>query len=419
MIAKVIRMNEFRRMMQRVLKSKWKESWVSGCLVLLFTGLLFSRALVSFASVLVIVPFFANYRQTSLQKLTVAAVGLILLPVIISGFWSDDKTLWWNSVSVKLPLITMMLGLSAAPVTAKRWKQLSYLYILIITAGCAWSFGQYIDNLTAIEAAYLKAKVLPTLADADYIRFSWMVVIAILLGIKCLESETNKIIRNLFSTLLLLLVLYLHLLASKTGLLCLYAGILVYLAYIFFIEKKWKRGLATVAVFSVIALFAYNTMPTLRNRVQYVVYDFSNYSKGNLLPGYNDAARWLSIRAGYSITQQHPLTGVGFGDILTEVNRWHQQEQPGSFAYERFLPACEWLVYGAGSGWPGLLCFTAGIVLLVVSTTSKNNISVILSITTLIPLLTDDTLEGQYGVILLAFIAFFGQQKFLYQLNNT
>jgi len=412
-------MNEFRRMMQRVLKSKWQESWVSGCLVLLFTGLLFSRALVSFASVLVIVPFFANYRQTSLQKLTVAAVGLILLPVIISGLWSDDKTLWWNSLSVKLPLITMMLGLSAAPVTAKRWKQLSYLYILIITAGCAWSFGQYIGNATAIEAAYFKAKVLPTLADADYIRFSWMVVIAILLGIKCVESETNKTIRNLFSTLLLLLVLYLHLLASKTGLLCLYAGILVYLAYIFFIEKKWKRGLAIVTMFSVIALFAYNTMPTLRNRVQYVVYDFSNYSKGNLLPGYNDAARWLSIRAGYSITQQHPLTGVGFGDILTEVNRWHQQEQPGSFAYERFLPACEWLVYGAGSGWPGLLCFTAGIVLLLLSTTSKNNISVILSITTLIPLLTDDTLEGQYGVILLAFIAFFGQQKFLYQLNNT
>lgn len=344
---------------------------------------------------------------------------MILLPVIVSGFWSDDTTLWWNSVSVKLPLITMMLGLSAVLITVKRWRQLSYLYIIVITAGCTWSFGQYIGNTIAIEAAYLKAKVLPTLADADYIRFSWMVVIAILLGIKSLETETNKPIRTVLVILLVLLILYLHLLASKTGLLCLYAGILIYLTYILFIEKKWKKGLAIIAVFSVIALLAYNTMPTLRNRVQYVVYDFSNYSRGNLLPGYNDAARWLSVRAGYSITQQHPLTGVGFGDMLTEVNRWHQKEQPNSFVYERFLPACEWLVYGAGSGWPGMICFTAGIVLLLFSTTSKNKISVILSVTTLIPLLTDDTLEGQYGVILLAFIAFFGQQKFLYHSNNT
>ena len=98
---------------------------------------------------------------------------------------------------------------------------------------------------------------------------------------------------------------------------------------------------------------------------------------------------------------------------------YHQINQPSSFAYERFLPACEWLVYGAGSGWPGMVCFTGGIVLLLFSTTSKNKMSVILSVTTLIPLLTDDTLEGQYGVILLAFIAFFGQQKFLYQSNNT
>lgn len=401
------------------MKSKWKEDWVTLCLVLLFAGLLLSRALVSFASVIIAVPFFFNKRTALFNSPSLIAVGLILLPSILSGFWSDDKTLWWNSVSVKLPLLTMMLGLWAIPLSPKRWKQVAYAYIVIIALGCAWSVWQYLHNAAVIDAAYLKAKVLPTPADADYIRFSWMAVIAIILGLKCLAIETEKKIRWLVMALLVLLALYLHLLASKTGLLCLYSGVFIYLLSIFFVEKKWKTGLVWIAVCSAAAFTAYNSMPTLRNRVQYVLYDFSLYANGNPAPGYNDAARWLSIRAGYAITKEHPLTGVGFGDILNAVNQWHQTNHPASFTYERFLPACEWLVYGSGSGIAGMLCFSAGIFLLLFKNSSLNQLSVILSVTTLIPLLTDDTLEGQFGVILLAFIVFFGLQKLTNELNPS
>ena len=110
MIAKVNWMNEFRRMMQRVLKNKWQEQWVSTTLVLLFAGLLASRALASFASVMMVIPFLFNYKQYRFDKKVLFALGLILVPVLISGLWSDDKTLWWNSLSIKLPLITMMFG---------------------------------------------------------------------------------------------------------------------------------------------------------------------------------------------------------------------------------------------------------------------------------------------------------------------
>ncbi|HEY1019408.1 MAG TPA: hypothetical protein VGE25_10435, partial [Sediminibacterium sp.] len=145
--------------------------------------------------------------------------------------------------------------------------------------------------------------------------------------------------------------------------------------------------------------------------VQYVLYDFSNYSSGKILPGYSDASRWLSIKAGYQLTAQHPFAGVGFGDMLSAIDQWHQLNHPSSLAYERFLPANEWLVYGTGSGLPGVLCFTAGFVLLLYRTTSRNIFSVIVTTISLIPFLFDDTLEGQTGILVLAFIAFFGQQK--------
>ncbi len=305
----------------------------------------------------------------------------------------------------------MLLGLASVPLPAKKWMQIVWLYLFIISIGCGWSLFHYANNVTGIQEAYLKAKLLPTPADDDHIRFSWMVVTAILLGIKCLYHEKKKITRLALITVLIFLVIYLHILAAKTGLVCLYAAVFIYFLYVAIIQKKWKIGLGIILIKAAVFLLCYNTMPTLRNRIQYVLYDLSKYSKDSALPGYNDAARWQSIKAGYEITKAHPLTGVGFGDMFSSIDQWHEKNHPSSFAYERFLPANEWLVYGTGSGWPGLLCFAAGFALLLYYTTSKNVWSIILSAISVIPFLIDDTLEGQTGVVVLAFIVFFGQQK--------
>jgi len=336
------------------------------------------------------------------------ALAFIFLPVLISGLWSDDKMPWWNSLLIKLPLLTMMLGLSAVTISAKRWKEIIWVFVVLIAMGCCWSLLQYSP---AIQEAYLKAKTLPTPADNDHIRFSWMVVTAVILGLRCVLQEKRRLIQYVLTALLIFLVIYLHILAAKTGLVCLYAGCVIYFLYAIIIQKKWKTGISIVVIAIAVSSLCYYSIPTLRNRIQYVVYDFGNYSKGNVMPGYGDASRWMSIRAGYEITNEHPVTGVGFGDIRNEVNEWHNKNHPSSLLYERFLPANEWLVYGAGTGWPGLICFTIGLFLLLYTTTSKNGLSVVLSLVSLIPFLIDDTLEGQYGVVILAFIAFFGQQK--------
>lgn len=412
-------MNEFRRMMQRVLKKNWQAEWISLMIVLLATGLLISRALVSISAVGMILPFLFTFHLGQVSKWVLAGVGLILFPVIFSGFWSEDTTTWGNSVAVKIPLVTMMLGLSGTMLTKKRWLQLVWSFIVLLTIGCLWSLQKYISNPDSIHASYLQAKVLPTLSDNDYVRFSWMVVMAVFLGIKGLTVQVNRKANILLACLVTFLILFLHILAAKTGLVCLYAGGFVYLLHILFIQKKWLWGLGILIMLFAFAIFAYTTIPTLRNRVQYVVYDFSSYSKGTFTPGYNDGARWLSIRAGYGITQEHPLTGVGFGDIRNAVDQWHQANQPDSFVYERFLPANEWLVYGAGSGWPGILCFTAGLLILLYATTTKKITSVLLSAIAFIPFITDDSLEGQYGVVILAFIVFFGQRNFPPQTVST
>jgi len=405
-------MNEFRRMMQRVLKNKQSERLVILFLILLIAGLFFSRALLSFASVAMVLPFLYHTKDIYQNKLLLFAIGLIFLPVLYSGIYSDDKLRWINSLSVKIPLLTLFLGLAYTQISERVWNKLILLYLVLVSIGCCWSLWHYFLDPYAIQQSYLKAKVLATPADNDYVKFSWMVVTGFFLGVKILGKMPFNRLYLAISCILVFLVLYLHLLAAKTGLVCLYAGGIIYLFFICFIQKKWKMGVILFSGILIFTVFSYDLFPTLRNRVQYVVYDFGNYSKGHFLPGYNDAARWLSIKAGYAVMQKNPIMGVGFGDIKKAVTEWDVTNYPASYEYERFLPTNEWLVYGAGSGWTGMLLFSIGLLLLLYLTTSKDPVSIILAVISCIPFITDDSLEGQYGVILLAFIAFFGQQKF-------
>jgi hypothetical protein len=82
--------------------------------------------------------------------------------------------------------------------------------------------------------------------DDDHIRFSWLVTVAVFLGFAhCISVEKNKVIRvccwRLFSVVLL--IAYLHILAAKTGLVCLYAGCLLY----FLIHHHHSKKMEDVA----------------------------------------------------------------------------------------------------------------------------------------------------------------------------
>ena len=142
--------------------------------------------------------------------------------------------------------------------------------------------------------------------------------------------------------------------------------------------------------------------------MQYVVYDFSNYSKGIIETGSSDGARVLSMKAGWFITKKHPFAGVGFGDLKNEVNHWHEQFHPNTLDYERFIPTNEWLIYAAASGVIGAILFSIGIILLQPFFSFKNIFSFCLMISLLIPLVTDDSLEGQYGIAIFSLVICLG-----------
>lgn len=378
----------------------------------MLSGLFISRALLSIASVAFIFLIVLNGRDRPTYKEILWGCCLILLPVLLSVIWSYDKHNWWRAVEVKVPLLTIGMGLTAIPIT-RFWWRLIIAYLLLLTViGSLWSVGQFVSNSNEILQGYLQAKVMPTPFDNDHIRFSWLVVLVIILSLHTLMKGSSKTISTVLYILLGWLIIYLHLLAAKTGLLCLYTAALLFIIHKIFVAKNKIPGIMLTVAFFALPVIAYVNMPSLHNRVQYILYDFSNYSKGVFIPGSSDGARVLSFKAGWQLLAQHPVIGVGFGDLKSAIEQWHQAYYPQSLPSDRFLPLNEWLLYGAASGWMGIIAFTAGIFLLLRTAWSSNIVSKILCLVLIIPLVTDDTLESQFGVVIFIFVLMVTRQLF-------
>ena len=408
------------------LKNNWKQQLQFVLTAVLMVGLVYSRAILSVASIGLGFTILLYGQNLRLNKNIVLGIALILLPVLASGFGSDDTTAWWRSVEVKLSLFTIVAGILAAEFSLKQLQQLVWWLTIVVVSSALYSCYVYWMNEELILKSYLVAKVMPVLMDDDHIRYSWLIVLNIVLLVRivffkvecqaelveanfkntfrqgqCDKQHKGKLEQWIAALAILFLIAYLHFLAAKTGLLCLYVSIFLFVVYTI-TQSKLQIGLLLILMIGFVAFIAYHSFPSLKNRVQYVLYDFSNYSKGIYTEGSSDGARVLSLKAGWDITQQHLLGGVGFGDVQTEVAHWHDMQHPSSKDYERFLPTNQLLIYSAGSGIVGLLCFSVGLLLLLQPLFSKNIFYVVLITVLLLPLITDDSFEGQHGVSIFA-----------------
>jgi hypothetical protein len=171
-----------------------------------------------------------------------------------------------------------------------------------------------------------------------------------------------------------------------------------------FFSKERKYGIGILIAVFIISILSFILFPTFRNRIQYVIWDFKQYSNGIYLQGSSDGGRVLSIKSGLSVTASHALFGVGFGDLREETNNWYILNFPTINAGDRFIPQTAFLVYSAASGLVGLLFFLVGIYLLIRLLLFKNLFVIMITLVLLLPLFIDDCFEGQFPVVIFSLV---------------
>ena len=346
---------------------------------LMLAGLFFSRFVLSASMILFILASFqfnnpVNQLKSFFNQPILVGISLLFLLPLISGLWSQDINTWSSVIRIKLPLLLLPFAFASGYfIHKKNWVTLSVILILLTAGATWWSMWHYLVDMDAVHSGYLQAKTMITPLQNDHVRFSWMVSVCILLA-AYLVWQKNKLplqVKVAWILLILWLIVYLHILAARTGLICFYAMCFTGIIYFIFKKQNIKRSIAALFILLAIPVLAYFVFPTFQKRLQYNLYDLSVYNKQVYMPGSNDGMRLISIRAGWQVMNNSPLVGVGFGDIHAKTVEWYDQHYPEMIPDDKIYPSSEWMMYGAGTGWIGLFIFMIAIAHSAISKSNK------------------------------------------------
>lgn len=327
------------------------------CLLAMLMGFFLSRAVMSISMIAlgVIIIFTSNPKLWIKNRYWI--LGAIWVGFyILSLFWSEEKTFWWRRVEVKMPILlipAVFCCLPAFTVRQLRFFTITTGIVLLLSTIYTLKY-LYFDTANLVEQ-YRFAKVLPTLAH-DHIRYSLLIALFIVWSL-FVWRHLSKPQRIFVAIADVLLAIFLHILAVRTGLLALYLFVIIYAFYKMF-GSGLVLGLVILGLIGVAGVVSYKYVPTVRNKVDYVVYSAKMYEKGEHTGNYSDIGRVLSYEIAWDIIKDNKLKGVGAGEMMQEMDKGYTRMHPYVIQPDRKMPHNQFLCVALGCGLIALLFFT-------------------------------------------------------------
>ncbi len=336
-----------------------------GVLALLFilVGLVASSAMMSMgviglAIVWVLHPQVKQNVQALLRQPVFWTIVLLFLVWGISGLWSENTDYWANRMRMRLPFLLMPAGLLAIPRFGRNvYYPLLYVFYFMLSVICIYLFVWYLMHFSDITLAYKKGQVLPT--PVMHIRFSLMVAYCVAIGITFLQEKWTwrypweRSLQYFFTGFL---VVFLHVLAVRSGLVALYGVFFYFLVREIILHRRWWFGIIAALLMVGGMAVAYLTLPSLQNKIDYTLYNLYHIRHDNNRTELSDSHRVGTIQAGIAMGNEAPLLGVGVGDVRDKTEPYLQVNYPG-VAGSGFTPQSQYIWQYAAMGWLGLLVF--------------------------------------------------------------
>jgi O-antigen ligase len=393
--------------------ASWRKWVLLFSMILMLAGVLFSRLVLSSALILFVIfsivhsDFRSQLKEFFSSPVLWSMTVLFFIP-LLSGLWSDDFQKWADMMRIKLPLLLFPVCFAGLKnFSSKDWEKLAWAFLLFLLIGCGWSLVNYLQDMQSAHAGYLRSTTIKTPVKNDHVRFSLLVSIAIFTAafLFLANKRSTKTTRIFLVIVIIAFAVYLHVLAVRTGLICFYLSLLVFAGWLIWNRRHALRSFFLLVVLIGLPISAYFLFPTFKNRIRYFNYDISFARKNIYLPGSNDGTRILSIKAGWNIMNAKPLIGVGFGDVEQQTNQWYSQHYPQMIESDKILPSSEWIMYGAATGWTGIILFTIFILFpFFVGPVRKNVFWWLVCGSIVLSYLFDNGLEGQFSVFVHGFI---------------
>ncbi|MDB5227382.1 MAG: lipid core--O-antigen ligase, partial [Bacteroidota bacterium] len=197
----------------------------------------------------------------------------------------------------------------------------------------------------------------------NHVEISWLISVSILLLINDLK-KTDPVGKKIFTLIITLwLFVFIHLFAVRTGIITLYLFLLVYFIILLWKNKKQRKFILLLPVLlSVILFVSYKLSDTLKDKLNYTMYDLSQFRINKTESQfYSDSRRMYSIKIGLQLIKENPWFGCGIGNIEDKCNSIYKVNYPHVQTENYYRPHSLYIYviccFGIFFGTVVLLCY--------------------------------------------------------------
>lgn len=287
------------------------------------------------------------------------SISLILLIYLISGINSTDILQWIQRVNTNLLYLIIPLGIYLnKEIIHEIIDEVLVLFVLANLVISTYLFGDYMMHQEIINTSYLSGKTLST--PIIHVRYSYFVAMSILFSsyLYLTDYQYKRFLNKyVFAVIGLLLLVFIHVLAVRTGIISIYITVMVMALYYILKHRKYTIGVTAIVLIIVIAGLSYTYLPSIKNKINYISWDITSTIDHTATHHTSDRIRINSIINGIKIFREHPFFGVGIGDLEAEMNTKYNANYPDLPLNLRFNPINQFVFILAAMGGMGFLLF--------------------------------------------------------------
>jgi O-antigen ligase len=374
-------------------------------------GMMWSRFAISLGMLLMLVAGLWNgdiiekLKGFFTNKYYLSILGIFLI-YLVTGLYSDNQDYFMQRMRIKLPFLFLPFAFaSVRSVDKETIKQVMYIFVGVTFAGVIWSLSHFLLDVNVYVENYSKGQILPT--PVHHIRFSIMVSLAIAMCIYLLMGKLRFKEKYFVVPVIIFLSIYLHILAVRSGLMTFYVMIICVIFYQLLKRRNIKLMAGLILMTSIAIFLSTQYIPTVKKKIGYTKYSLELFRKNENIRELSDSRRLGSIAAGIQISKEHPIIGVGYGDLMDETNTYLKQNYPELVDLE-LLPHNQYVLTLTTAGIIGLILF---ILFTIYPIFYLQGYKDFLFVTTQLMLfasfMVEHTIESQIGVSLYIFIILF------------
>ncbi len=286
----------------------------------------------------------------------ILSLSLIFFVYLFSGINSSNAGMWVSRLNTNLIFMVVPLGIYLlGPYSESFVDRVLGMFAIINFIISIYLLTDYFYHFEEVNSSYLKGQTIHT--PIIHVRYSYFVALSIVFSVYLFLKENKKIRKYLYGFIAIYLIVFIHIMAVRTGILSLYLSAVLIAFYYAFVYKKYLIAFLSMAILIVLIVLSYNFLPSVKNKINYVKWDIRTTLDGSAKYHTSDRIRIYSIINGLKVVKDSPLLGSGIGDIEEDMDKKYDLNYKDLPKEMRFQPINQFVFTLSSMGIIGFVLF--------------------------------------------------------------